>query len=146
MKLSWGHKIAGVYLFFVAGMLTLVYRATQQDYDLVTEDYYGAELKYQAVIDQKARTAHLSAPPQIRVQEGRLLVQLPAEFRDKATEGELYLYCPANDRNDLRRTFNITENAFSLPLPATIKGLFQIKLSWKSGGQTYFHEQKEFFN
>lgn len=146
MKWSWGHKIAAVYLLFVAGMLTLVYRATQEDYDLVTEDYYGAELKYQTVIDQKARVAHLSAPPQVAVADGKLQVQLPAEFNGKATEGELYLYCPSDDRNDLRRNFSITEGGFSLQLPPTIKGLFEIKLSWKSGGQTYFHEQKEFFN
>ena len=146
MKISWGHKIAGVYLIFVAGMLTLVYRATQEDYDLVTEDYYGAELKYQTVIDQKARAAHLSAPPKVTVASGKLHIELPAEFEGKRTEGELYLYCPADDRNDLRRSFFISEGSFSLQLPPTIKGLFEIKLSWNSGGETYFHEQKEFFN
>lgn len=145
MKISWGHKITGVYLLFVAGMLTLVYRATQEDYDLVTEDYYGAELKYQTIIDQKTRAAQLSAPPQIGVSNVKLQVQLPAEFRGKATEGELYLYCPADDRNDLRRNFNLSEGAFALQLPSTIKGLFEVKLSWQSEGQTYFHEEKVFF-
>lgn len=146
MKISWGYKIAAVYILFVIGILYLVYRASNEDYDLVTEDYYGAELKYQTVIDQKERVARLSTPPQMAVNDGKLQVQLPSEFDGKPTEGELYLYCPADDRNDLRRNFNITEGAFSLKLPATIKGLFEIKLTWKADGQTYFHEQKEFFN
>lgn len=146
MKISWGYKIAGVYLLFVAGMLTLVYRAVNEDYDLVTEDYYGAEVKYQTVIDQKSRVAALSAPPKVNVEGRKLIVQLPSEFNGKVTTGELYLYCPADDHRDLRRAFTVSNAAFALPLPETIKGLFEVKLSWQLGGQTYFHEQKEFFN
>lgn len=146
MKISWGYKIAGVYLLFVAGILTLVYNAVQEDYDLVTEDYYGAEIKYQTVIDQKARVSALSTPPQVRIEGRKLVVQLPPEFNGKATSGELYLYCPADDGKDLRRNFTVSNGAFALPLPQTVKGLFEIKLSWQQGGQTYFHEQKEFFN
>jgi hypothetical protein len=146
MKISWGSGIAAVYLLFVAGILYLVYRATQEEYDLVTEDYYGAELKYQNVIDQKERVARLSAPPHVSVAGRKLVVQFPSEFSGKVAEGELYLYCPSDDRNDLRRNFTINEGAFSLQLPPTIKGLFEVKLSWKSGGETFFHEQKEFFN
>jgi hypothetical protein len=145
MKISWGYKIAGVYLLFVVGMLYLVYRANKESNDLVIEDYYGAELKYQNVIDQKDRVAHLSAPPQVTTLGNKLVIQLPAEFNGKVTTGELYLYCPADKRNDLRRNFSITEGAFSLQLPATIKGLFEVKLSWAAGGKTYYHEQKEFF-
>ena len=52
MKLSWGHKIAATYLVFVAGMVFLVFKANNEKFDLVTKDYYGAELKYQEVIDQ----------------------------------------------------------------------------------------------
>ena len=51
-----------------------------------------------------------------------------------------------DERNDLRRNFNVSNAAFALPLPENIKGLFEVKLSWQQGGQTYFHEQKEFFN
>lgn len=146
MKINWGYKIAAVYLLFVTGILYLVFRATKEHYDLVTEDYYGAELKYQTVIDQKARVAALSAPPKVGVEDGSLLVQLPAEFNGKTCTGELYLYCPSDERNDLRRSFRVTNAVFSLTLPGDVEGLFDIKLSWSSNGETYYHEQKEFFN
>ena len=44
-----------VYLAFVAGMGFLVFKASNQEFDLVTKDYYEQELKYQQVIDQSAR-------------------------------------------------------------------------------------------
>ena len=62
MKISWGHKILFAYLAFVAGIMFLVFKASQEDYDLVTANYYEAELKYQDIIDQKENTARLSAP------------------------------------------------------------------------------------
>jgi hypothetical protein len=145
MKISWGYRIAAVYILFVIGILYLVYRANNEDFDLVTEDYYGEELKYQTVIDQKDRMARLSAPPSVEVSGGKLLVTFPAEFDNAVTEGELYLYCPSDDRNDLRRTFSINNGAFALQLPPAIQGLYDIKLTWKSGGKTYFQEQKHFF-
>ena len=59
MKLSWGYKIAFVYIIFVAGIGFLVFKASSQKFDLVTKDYYDQELKYQEVIDQAANTAML---------------------------------------------------------------------------------------
>ncbi|RPD47358.1 FixH family protein [Paracnuella aquatica] len=145
MKINWGHRIAGVYILFVIGILYLVYRANNEEHDLVTEDYYGEELKYQSVIDQKDRVARLSAPPKMEVSGGKLLVSFPTEFDGTLTEGELYLYCPSNQGNDLRRSFSVTNGAFALQLPNDIQGLYDIKLTWKSGGKTYFQEQKQFF-
>lgn len=145
MKISWGYRIAAVYILFVIGILYLVYRANNENFDLVTEDYYGEELKYQNVIDQKNRVAQLSAPPKINVEGGKLLVTLPSEFDGKTTEGELYLYCPSDQKNDLRRPFSVTNGAFALSLPPKINGLYEVKLSWQAEGTTYFHEQKEFF-
>ena len=57
MKFNWGYKILLVYGLFVIGIMFLVFKSTQQKYDLVQKDYYADELKYQNVIDasQKAK-------------------------------------------------------------------------------------------
>ena len=80
MKISWGYKIAGVYLLFVAGILFLVFKANNENYDLVTENYYEEELKFQNVIDQKDRSYSLSALPEINFENGELIIQFPQEL------------------------------------------------------------------
>lgn len=145
MKISWGYKIAGAYLLFVTGILFLVFKANQEKYDLVTNNYYEEELKYQNVIEQKQRTDNLSSPPQFSYTEGQLSIYFPPEFSGKVIQGEIYLYCPSNAQKDLRQSFTSSDNQYSLVLPDNVAGLYDIKLTWQAGGQTFFLEKKKFF-
>ena len=45
--MNWGYKILTVYIIFIAGILFLVFKSSNQNQDLVTKDYYEQELKYQ---------------------------------------------------------------------------------------------------
>ena len=49
--MSWGKILLVAYVTFVGVMLFMVVKSFQQDYDLVTPDYYAAELKFQDQID-----------------------------------------------------------------------------------------------
>jgi hypothetical protein len=145
MKLSWGYKIMAAYLLFVAGMLYLVVKASNNSNDLVRADYYQAELKYQDVIDEKNRAAALSAPVNIELKDGQISVYFPGEMQGKTISGELYLYCPSDAKRDLRRSFSVDNNVYRQPIPGNAKGMYDVQLSWEAGGATYFHEQKLFF-
>jgi hypothetical protein len=145
MKLSWGHLITFGYLAFVAGMGFLVYKATSQKFDLVTSDYYDQELKYQQVIDQSANTAKLSAPLTIDKINGELKISFPAEMKDKKKLIDFYLYYPADAKKDFRKTVNINENEFTQPLPAAMKGMYELKLLWEVDSVKYYFEKKLFF-
>jgi hypothetical protein len=145
MKISWGYKITFVYLAFVTGMLFLVYKANQQKFDLVTEDYYGEELKYQNVIDQKANVAQLSSAPVIKHSVDQISVQLPEEFLNKEVKGEVFLYRASDASKDIRKPFTIVGNNINVQLPQPLSGLYELKLSWQANGKNFFSEQKVFF-
>lgn len=145
MKISWAYKILIVYLLFVGGILFLVFKANQQHFDLVTENYYEAEVKYQDVIDQKQRAAALSAPPEFQYHGHQLRIQFPSDFSGKILQGEFYLYRPSDATRDFRQSFTVSDNHYSIDLPVSVSGLYDIKLSWQAGGQTYFVEKKKFF-
>ena len=81
MKLSWGHKIAATYLVFVAGMVFLVFKANSEKFDLVTKDYYEAELKYQEIIDQTANATELSAQVIVEKNGTELTIRFPSEMK-----------------------------------------------------------------
>jgi hypothetical protein len=145
MKISWGYKIAAAYITFVIGILFLVYQANSQTFDLVTEDYYGEELKFQNVIDQRQRASELSASPQVSYAAGELKVALPAEFGGKEVKGEVYLYRPSDARKDIRKPFSVTGTDCRVLLPGGLSGMYDIKLTWRSEGKAFYHEQKIFF-
>lgn len=145
MKISWGHKIAAVYLLFVAGILFLVFKANNENYDLVTENYYEEELKFQNVIDQKDRALSLSAQPQVAYDNGEMTIQFPEEFANKELKGELYLYRPSDAKKDIRKPFTIAGTQLKIALPSINAGMYDIKISWQADGQSYLHEQKKFF-
>ena len=145
MKLSWGYKIMLGYLTFVAGIVFLVFKASSQKFDLVTKDYYEQELKYQNIIDQSENVAKLSSPVMVAQTEKEMTISFPAEMKGKKKMVEFYLYCPADAKKDFRKKFEIDENEFFQPLPAAIKGKYELKLSWEIGGVKYYFEKKLFF-
>ena len=145
MKLTWGHKIAGVYLLFVAGILFLVFKANNEKFDLVTKDYYGEELKYQQVIDQAENSAKLSAPVRIEKNEGALKIIFPGEMKNRKKEIDFYLYYPADAKKDFRIKFETGEPEYTQPVPTNTKGMYELKLYWQADGVKYFYKQKILF-
>ena len=145
MKLSWGYKIMFVYIVFVAGMVFLVFKASNQEFDLVTKDYYEQELKYQQVIDQAANTSKLSTPVSIERKEGELMISFPDEMKNKKKLVDFHLYYAADAKRDFRKSFELNENVSTQALPVGMKGMYELKLSWEAEGVKYYFEQKLFF-
>ena len=145
MKLSWGYKIMFVYIAFVAGMGILVFKASSQKFDLVTKDYYDQELKYQQVIDHAANSSRLSAPVAIEKNEGELKISFPEEMKNKKKVVDFYLYYAADAKKDFRKSIALNENDLVQALPAGMKGMYELKLSWEAEGVKYYFEKKLFF-
>jgi hypothetical protein len=145
MKISWGHKILFVYLAFVAGTMFLVFKASQQKFDLVTSNYYDQELKFQNVIDQKQRVAELSAPPKISHSVNSISIQLPNEFFNNEVKGEVYLYRPSDASKDIKTNFTTDKGFVEITLDKNLSGFYEVKLSWQAGGKTFYNEQRIFF-
>jgi nitrogen fixation protein FixH len=145
MRISWGYKIFIAYATFAFGILFLAYKASHQNFDLVTENYYEAELKYQDVIDQKSRVAQLSETPKIQHTVNTISIRLPKEFAGKTVDGEVYLYRPSDATKDIRKLFSSATGFCELNLEKDLSGAYELKLSWKSEGKTFLHEQRIFF-
>ena len=52
LKISWGTKIATLYIGFVGLIILMVSMSMRQRVDLVSEDYYNRELAYQDKINE----------------------------------------------------------------------------------------------
>jgi hypothetical protein len=145
MKINWGYKILIVYVAFVIGIMFLVFKANQQKFDLVTPNYYEAELKFQNVIDQKQRVAELSSQPKISHSVNSVTIQLPEEFFNKEVKGEVYLYRPSDASKDIKTSFSTKKSFVEMFLHEDLSGAYDLKLSWQADGKSYYNEQRIFF-
>jgi len=142
MKFNWGHKILIVYLVFVGGILLLVFKSSQQKFDLVQQDYYGAELKYQEVINATKHASELGIDMGLVVRGSFLHITLPPIFQQSETKGEVHLYCIADEKGDLKKKFKSNNGEFDLELLTTMKGNYTLKLTVQNRGVDYYFEKK----
>ncbi|HBT93382.1 MAG TPA: hypothetical protein DEB23_03800 [Chitinophagaceae bacterium] len=142
MKFNWGHKILIVYLVFVGGILLLVFKSSQQKFDLVQQDYYGAELKYQEVINATKHASELGIDLGLVVRGSFLHITLPPIFQQSETKGEVHLYCIADEKGDLKKKFKSNNGEFDLELLTTMKGNYTLKLTVQNRGVDYYFEKK----
>ena len=142
--MNWGTKILIVYIVFVLGIVFMVYKSSTQNTDLVTTDYYAKELKYQDKIDEGKRVSALSAPVEYSVLNNALTIRFPKDFAGRQLAGEAVLYCPSDEKKDLKKKFILKDEPLQIEIPAANKGLFELHLSWQDGGVTYYFEKKIF--
>lgn len=142
MKLNWGHSIIIVYIIFVGGILLLAINAYQQKFDLVQEDYYGAELKFQTVIDASKRANALGGELKLTLKDNKLWIQLPAILEKGELTGEAHLYCIADEKRDLIKKVAANNGQFEIELLTTTKGNYTLKLSVEQKGISYYFEKK----
>jgi nitrogen fixation protein FixH len=142
--MNWGKKILIVYIVFVMGIAFMVYKSSTQNADLVTTDYYAKELKYQEKIDEIKRVSALSAPLEYAIKGNAITVQFPKDFSGKQITGEAILYCPSDEKKDLKKNFILKDEALKIQIPEGSKGLYELHVSWQEAGVTYYFEKKIF--
>ena len=142
MKLNWGHKILVVYLIFVGGILFLAIKSSQQKFDLVQQDYYDAELKYQEVINATRHASELGADLGVLVRGSYLHITLPPTFQKSETQGEAHLYCIADEKGDMTKQIKSNNGDLVLELLTRMKGNYTLKLTIQNKGVDYYFEKK----
>lgn len=100
MKFTWGTGIALTLTAFVLAMAFAVYKVMQQDFDLVTSDYYEQELIYQEKIDQKSNALALGEKVKLKISEEGLLIQMPAKLKGHPGDLQVQMYCVTDDELD----------------------------------------------
>lgn len=141
MKLNWGNWIAAVYTVFVVFILFMVYLAFGEQWDLVAEDYYDQEIKYQEKIDSKSNLKGNELQPIVFLEEGKLVVSIPENNPDVANlKGNINFFRPSNADKDFSISFE-NESKLTVDLAKFEKGKYTLKINWLEGDESYYFEQ-----
>ena len=140
--MNWGYKIIVVYAVFITGIVYMVIRSASQDVDLVTPDYYEQELKYQTTIDATNNANALTTRLKCEVKGDTMQIEFPAEMQNTDLKAEVWLYCVANKKKDIKQSFVTKEGKVQLPLAEGNKGMHQVKVNCEAAGKQYYFEEK----
>lgn len=145
MKINWGTAIVLAFIAFISFILFFVIRMSMDNranHDLVTEEYYKAELGYQNEIDAENNAANNSAQLKTEKTSEGLLIQFPENFNFKNIKGTVSLYRPSNKHLDFDFDINLSNSHLLIPQKRLLEGRWDIKVLWEYKGEDYLHKQK----
>ncbi|MFT4154094.1 FixH family protein [Parafilimonas sp.] len=138
--MNWGHKLTIVFIGFAGLIGTMVYKCTQQKFDLVSEDYYVQELKYQDKIDGNKAASEIS-PVTISQTANDVIIQMPEELKGLSLKGDVWLYCASKAADDVKLPLTLDANGIMEINKNHITGSsYTAKISWSSGNTKYYKE------
>lgn len=147
MKINWGFGIVVGAALFVAFILNLVYRCSQEQVDLVSDRYYEKEIRYQEQIDKQKNLASLDTRAVIGTSGDVLSVLFPAQLNSKGLEGEIVFFRPDNSKLDFTVPVAADANGQQvIPVSSLKKGRWNVQLQWRSDGVPYYQEEKIILN
>jgi hypothetical protein len=143
MKINWGFGIAVVYTLFAAGMILFVIKASQQHYDLVSNNYYDEAVAFQKKIDVRKNGERY---------ESNLKFQFIEEYKEiilssagNSINGNLSFYKPDNASEDFIMGFSTGETGKQqIILDKLSHGNWKVDIIWKSNGMDCRQETKIF--
>lgn len=138
--MDWGKGILVTIIGFVALIITLVVISVRMDgIELVTENYYEEEIKYQEQIDKENSARELDREVmRYDANSKSVLLDLP-----KGATGKLQLFRPSDSNLDQVLSFTAAgEGETSIPVQNLKAGYWKFQLNWSEGGKDYYEEKK----
>lgn len=140
-KISWGTKIAILYIGFVVLVIAMVVISMRQKIELVSEDYYPKELVFQNQINSSNNASALSDTIANTITLNGIDLQFPPEFKGKTVSGKIEFFRPSDSSEDFSTTLKLDENGHQfVSSKELISGKYKMKISWKVDNTDYYSE------
>ena len=141
--MNWGNKLLVTFLVFGAGISFLVYRSMHTNFELVEEDYYKSELRYQDVIDGSNRANALKDSAKFEQTGEGVILQLPEEMKGHIVTGTVLFYCDYDASHDRRFALQVNnEGLQQIKKGEILPGNYVAKLNWNANGKNYYTEKQ----
>ena len=133
--MNWGWKITWVYIGFAAMILTLVYKSTQENYELVTTDYYKKEQLHQNKIDAAKNVRNENQFVICNNTSNGVQIIFPSNANK--VEKDVEIYCASDENKD--KIFKTQENSIAVALQPS---RYKLKISWKVADRNFYQEKE----
>lgn len=110
-------------------------------HDLVTEEYYKAELGYQKELNDATNAYKLTNKLVVEKTEGGLLIEFPKDQDYNKITGNVSLYRPSNKQLDFNLPISLSKTHLLIPDKRLLDGRWDIKITWQYNKEEYLHKQ-----
>ena len=143
---NWGTGIAIAIITGALGMLFLVYKSSQVNFDMVEKDYYTAELQYDKKKAAQQNTRSLSTPIDIAQEGNYVIIQFPKECIGNEMDGNLLFYRPSSQKLDVEVPLSLDQDGIvMIENSKLIEGKYILKGDWLMNDVSYNVEESFFF-
>lgn len=139
----WPAALFATFAIFISGIAMLVTLAVHSDQDLVRDDYYDQEIRYQKQIDRESRAAALGEPLDIRYDaaSAHLEVRLPAAQAARHPTGTMVFYRPSDARLDTQMPLKLDSAGLQIVSTSLLQsGFWKLRVTWEVDGMEYYSE------
>jgi len=136
MKFNWGTGLAIGMLCFIGFIMFMVIKMSTDDkyeYDLVVEDYYGKELRFQQEIDAEKNLKLFSE--EITGKKTTEGYELSFPKTEGEIKGTVNLYRPSNKKLDFIIPLELSEDKIVIPEAQLIDGRWDISVEMTYQGK-----------
>ncbi len=123
-------------------MLTLVYKCTQQKVDLVAENYYEQEVKFQGQYNSMVNSNQVENTVIVQKEGSVYKINMPAKFKDKIVAGSVIFFRPDDSKLDFNLALSPVNGQQEIALNSLKKGAWRVKINWTSESVSYYQEDK----
>ncbi|OIQ28358.1 MAG: cytochrome C oxidase Cbb3 [Bacteroidetes bacterium MedPE-SWsnd-G2] len=144
MKINWGTGIVIAFVCFIAFIMYFVVSMStndKYDHDLVNENYYEQELKYQEDIDKEKKAKNLSENVKWRKSSEGIEIEFPSTMNYSDIKGTLHLDRPSNKTLDFKSELNLNSSKFIIPKDNLLEGRWNLKIYWNYKGNDYLFKE-----
>lgn len=144
-KSPWPLGITLALLTFAGGLLALIIIAVSSNSDLVVENYYEEEIRYNQQLDRLARTERVADAIEIRhdARLGVVILTFPQAHTGQDLSGEVHLYRPSSAGMDRKLPLEMNPAGMQVISVADLApGLWQVKIQWTVAGEEYYVEER----
>jgi nitrogen fixation protein FixH len=137
MRWDWGIGMAVLFGTFAVGILVMVAVSSSQRVDLVADNYYEQELRYEDRLHE-IRSAR-EFPLRWQQREDQLDLDFSALTSEIA--GDISFYRPSDASKDVTMKLQLTSTRHqTISVKAWDKGLWRMKVSWHESEKRYYRE------
>lgn len=138
-NLNWGHGLMialGCFILFIL-FLIFIFPMGKQNAEMISNNYYEEELKYQDVIDAKNNAAKLEKTPIYKISSEGLLVTFPKTIKVDGNTVNFVLFRTEDSNLDVKKEVTLQHNLFLIPAKVISKGSYTLKLKWTENKKPY---------
>jgi hypothetical protein len=111
------------------------------NHDLVTEEYYKAELAYQKEIDAENKAKDKLLELMVFKTKQGLQIEFPKDLIPEDIKGRVSLYRPSNKHLDFDLDLNLSNTYLLIPDESLLDGRWDIKVFWEYENEEFLHKE-----